>query len=244
MSETRSISIDTAPVARERRFFGWLAVSIAILVFVGFSRTYYLHSFFKTPRLSTFLHVHGVVMSGWIVLFVVQTFLIASHRTRIHRILGAFGAVYAVLVVSMGCTATVLAARREVLAHSQFVAGFLSVLALELTQMFLFASLVAAGVWFRNRGGYHKRFMLMATFCILPNPIVRLFIWAGFGSNFMILCFWASLVAAIVLLDSARNRRLHPAFAFGATITIAFMYFAYFGSHTRVWQDFAARTVG
>ena len=100
-----------------------------------------------------------------------------SAATRIHRALGAFGAGYAVLVVVMGCTATVLAARREVLAHSQFVAGFLTVLALEFTQMLLFASLVASGLWLRTPAGYHKRLMLLATFCMLPNPIVRLFIW-------------------------------------------------------------------
>jgi hypothetical protein len=143
----------------------------------------------------------------------------------------------------MGCTATVLAARREVLAHSQYVSGFLTVLALELTQMLLFASLVASGVWLRNRAGYHKRLMLLATFCILPNPIVRLFIWAGFGSNIIILSVWASLVAIVVLLDSIRNRTLHPAFGFGAGITVAFLYFAYFGSRTPIWQNFAAKAI-
>jgi len=221
-----------------------MSATIVILVFVGFARTYYLHLFFKTPKLSTFLHVHGAVMTGWIALFAVQTLLISSHQVRTHRALGMFGAGYAVLVVIMGCTATVLAARREVLAHSQFVRGFLSVLALELTQMTLFACLVASGVFLRNRGGYHKRLMLLATFCILPNPIVRLFMWVGFGSNIIILSVWASLVTTVVLLDSIRNRRLHPAFGFGAAITIAFLYFAYFGSLTWHWQHFAAKTVG
>ena len=243
MDETRSISFSGLTVTRERRLFTCLAVTIAILVFVGFSRTYYLHSFFKTARFSTFLHVHGAVMTGWIVLFTAQTFLITSHRVRLHRALGMFGAGYAALVVVMGCTATVLAARREVLAHSQFVSGFLTVLALELTQMFLFASLVASGVWLRNRAGYHKRLMLLATFCILPNPIVRLFIWAGFGSNIIILSVWASLVATVVLFDSITNRKLHPAFGFGANIIIAFLYFVYFASCTPLWQHFAARAV-
>ncbi len=54
----------------------------------------------------------------------------------------------------------------------------------------------------------------------------------------------ASLVAAIVLLDSMRNRRLNRAFGFGATITVAFLYLVYFGSLTQFWQRFAAKTVG
>jgi hypothetical protein len=100
------------------------------------------------------------------------------------------------------------------------------------------------GVWLRNRTGYHKRLMLLATFCILPNPIVRLFIWAGLGSNIMILSFWASLVTAVVLFDSIRNRRVHPAFGLGATIIVVFLYLVYFGSRTLLWQHFAANMVG
>jgi hypothetical protein len=247
MMKTNATIPSEAPVVRgqsDRRLFALLAVSIVILVFVGFSRTYYLHSLFKMPDLSVFLHVHGAVMTGWIALFAFQTLLVASNRTRIHRTLGIFGAGYAALVVVMGCTATVLAARREVLAHSQFASSFLTVLALELTQMLLFASLVASAIWMRNRAGYHKRLMLLATFWMLPNPIVRLFVWAGFGSNIMILVSWSSLVTAVVLLDSIRGRRLHPAFGLGATITIAFLYLAYFGSLTTLWQRFAGNAVG
>jgi hypothetical protein len=125
-------------------------------------------------------------------------------------------------------------------AHSEFVFSFLTVLALELTQMALFAALVAFGVWLRNRTGYHKRPMLLPTFCMLPNPIVRLFIWVGIGSNTVILSLWALLVTAVVLFDSIRNRRVHPAFGVGATFTIAFLYSAYFGSLTPIWQHLAA----
>ncbi len=86
---TEAILLSEIPAVRgqsDRRFFAWVRVSIVILVFVGFSRTYYLHSLFKTPSLSMFLHVHGAVMTGWIVLFAVQTFLVASDHTRIHRV--------------------------------------------------------------------------------------------------------------------------------------------------------------
>ena len=85
--------------------------------------------------------------------------------------------------------------------------------------------------------------MLLATFCMLPNPIVRLFIWAGIGSNIMILSLWALLVIAVVLFDSRRNHKLHPAFGVGATLSVIFLYFAYFGSLTALWQRFAAGAV-
>jgi hypothetical protein len=228
----------------ERRFFAWTAALIAIFVFVGFSRTYYFHSLFGTPDLSVFLHIHGAVMSGWIVLFFAQTALVSMDRVAAHRALGTFGAVYAALVVLLGSSATVLSARREVRAHSDFVSSFLTVLALELTQILLFASLVGAAVWLRNRPSYHKRLMLLATLCMLPNVFVRLLLPLGVQSNIAFLSIWATLVVAIVLTDALRNRKLHPAFGIGVTVVLASMYLAYFASRTPLWQHFSARVVG
>jgi hypothetical protein len=98
----------------DRRYFVWFALFAVALVFAGFSRTYFLHGLFHTPNLSRFMHIHAAVMTGWIVLFAFQTFLIKWHRTSLHRTLGYFGAGYAALVVIMGCSATFLSARREV----------------------------------------------------------------------------------------------------------------------------------
>jgi hypothetical protein len=50
----------------ERRFFAWCAALIVLLVFARFSRTYFLHTLFQMPAPSSFLRIHGAVMSGWI----------------------------------------------------------------------------------------------------------------------------------------------------------------------------------
>jgi hypothetical protein len=92
---------NTAARRAERRFFAATASFIAIFVFVGFSRTYYFHSFFGMPDLSLFLHIHGAVMSGWIAIFFVQTALVSVDRVAAHRALGIFGAGYAALVVPL-----------------------------------------------------------------------------------------------------------------------------------------------
>ncbi len=227
----------------ERRFFLWLAALIVVLVLAGFSRTYYFHTLFGQPGLSRFLHIHGAVMTGWIVLLFIQTSLVSAGRVTWHRKLGAFGAGYAVLVVVMGCTATVLAARREVRAHSQFVSSFLTVLALELTQMLMFASLVALAVWLRNRPDHHKRLMLLATLCMLPNPMVRLSVLVGINTNIGILAIWALVVVAVAAADTLRSRALHPVFRIGAVAIIGLLYCAYFASRTGFWQQFSARAV-
>jgi uncharacterized membrane protein len=81
MMGTKALTLFGLPATRrqsERRFFIWFTVSIVLLVVVGFSRTYYLHTFFNAPKLTISLHVHAAVMTGWIVLFAVQAFLIVA----------------------------------------------------------------------------------------------------------------------------------------------------------------------
>jgi hypothetical protein len=80
----------------DRRFYSWSAVAVALIVLVGFARTYYLKGFFGTRTLTPFVHFHGLVMSAWVVLFFVQTRLIAAHRVALHRALGLLGCSLAV----------------------------------------------------------------------------------------------------------------------------------------------------
>lgn len=183
-----------------RRQFFWSAVLIAVLVFAGFSRTYFLHVWFGTPNLSRFLHLHALVMSSWILFFLVQTFLISARRIKLHQNLGFFRIVSALSVVTLGVSATVLAARREVLAHAHDAPIAIIVLALELTQMLMFSGFVVAGFWLRHRAAYHKRLMLLATFCMLPNAIVRI---VRVPSFVVPLYIWSLLIVTVVLVDCA-----------------------------------------
>jgi hypothetical protein len=66
------------------------------------------------------LYIHGVVMTGWIVLLVAQTGLVAIHRVQWHRQLGVFGSLWAALVVLFGSITTLHAATREVRRHTEF----------------------------------------------------------------------------------------------------------------------------
>src|SRR5665213_2841018 len=131
----------------ERRFYLGTCLMFLALVFWTFARTYYLKLLFQTPVLPRLLHIHAVVMTGWVVLLVVQSTLIAAHRVQWHRRLGVFGTVWAALVVILGSVTTLHAAAREVRAHSAFAASQVVITSLDLIQMLLFAGLVSTAVW-------------------------------------------------------------------------------------------------
>ena len=72
-----------------RLFFVLMASAVIVAVFVGFAPTFYLRgSFVQTRPMSVLLHVHGIVFSAWVTLFLVQSLLIARGSRRLHQRLG------------------------------------------------------------------------------------------------------------------------------------------------------------
>src|SRR6266542_4810559 len=91
---------------RERLFYIGMSIAVVITVFAGFSRTYYLRPYFNSAPLMPLLHLHGLVFSSWLLLFVTQTTLVAAHRTDIHRRLGILAGVIATLMILIGAGTT------------------------------------------------------------------------------------------------------------------------------------------
>src|SRR5689334_21270876 len=94
----------------EHRFYVVAALAAAVIVLVGFSRTYYLKEFFQTPPLLPIIHLHGALFSSWIVLFIAQTLLVSSHRTRLHMKLGIAGFLLACAMLVVGTVGAITVA--------------------------------------------------------------------------------------------------------------------------------------
>src|SRR5260370_12544903 len=88
---------------KDRRMYVWFAVFMPIIVLAGFARSYYLKGFFGFPALPSLLvHLHGIVMTSCVVLFVTQVTLVATGRTRMHQRLALVRAVRAPQVIVVG----------------------------------------------------------------------------------------------------------------------------------------------
>ncbi len=218
-----------------RGFYTWVAVAATLIVFAGFARTYYLKELFGTQSLPLLLHVHGLVMTLWFVLLLVQVRLVAAHRTDLHRRLGVIGALLAVFVVVAGATTIIIRAKPHFRpGHS--VAG----LAFQLSILLVFAALVAGALLFRRRSDFHKRLMLLASVSILMPAIVRIpvrFIQTNLlvGFGLIDVC-----VLVPVVFDTIKNRRLHPAFGWGALLIVASQPLSFLLGSTHVWTRFAS----
>lgn len=225
-----------AGAGRDRGMYTWAAVGAALLVLIGFARTYYLKGLFGGQALSTLVHVHGAVMTVWVLLFITQVRLVAARRVDIHRRLGLFGAVWAGLMVVIGFVTAVVAARNGVSPGPPP----LVFLAIPLFDIAIFGLLVATGIWFRKRADIHRRLMLLSCLGLLPAAIAR--IPLGFIATGGPLVFFGLTdlcILACVVYDSVRNRRLHPAFGWGTVLIIGSQVVRLMMMGTAAWMTFA-----
>jgi hypothetical protein len=91
---------------RARLFYFGAAALLLVLMFLGFLQ-FYLHGRAYpnrelAPPIRTLLILHGIGMSAWVLLFLVQPLLIVAGNRRVHMMLGRIGAIFAVGIVILG----------------------------------------------------------------------------------------------------------------------------------------------
>jgi hypothetical protein len=222
---------------RERWFYIFMSIAAVITVFAGFSRTYYLRPYFNTAPLMPLLHLHGIVFTSWLALFLVQTTLVAAHRTDIHRRLGILGGVIAALMIVIGASTAVIRASQG----ATPVPGIspLSFLVVPLGDISVFAILVAAGFYYRRRPDVHKRLMMLATISILAAAIARLpfaIMQAGPPAFFGITDVF---VLVCIVYDLITLKRVHRATALAALLIVASQPLRLILGGTHAWLAFA-----
>ena len=229
-------------------FYAWAGAAAFAIVLFGFARTYYLKVFFGAPALQWLLHVHGMLMTSWFALFFAQTYLVASHRVRLHRRLGVFGATLAILIVTVGATVALRFGAREMDKPQFGDPSALAFMGFLFAALLLFATLVGAALLLRRRREHHKRLMLLSCLSMIGPGLARIpfehvpalhFLKTGGSSGLFSLDLL--VLYTCVAYDTWRHRRLHPAFAAGVLLLAALnMPFIWRFLTSPTWMHFAA----
>ena len=232
----------------DRPLYLLAAIIFPLIVLAGFARTYYLKGYFATPPLPNLIvQVHGIIMTAWVVLFIVQVTLVAKRRTKTHQRLGILGAGLAALVFIVGIVTAVYAAARFVNDPSLVPLGAplpLPFLIIPIGDMVIFAILISIALYYRKRLDIHKRLMLLAGINLLTPAIAR--IPLSLIANGGPLAFFGLtdlVLLGFVAFDTIRHRRLHPAFLWGGLFLILMQPLRLVLAPTDAWISFAAALV-
>ena len=222
------------PAARRReldhRFYTGMAFAMAAGVFAGFMKTYYAKTYFHSPTIPFWVHVHGAVFTGWILYYLLQNLLAMYGQMRLHRSLGILGGLLASGVVVFG---SAIALRQ---AHQGRFFPFpdeYSLLAVSFGQMTLFAIFIYFGLRLRRDPETHKRLILMSTQLFFFPAFGRLLRGINLLTLGIALCFYF----AGPVYDLLSRGSIHRAYRWGVPLLVLSMPpFAVIASHASAWR--------
>lgn len=203
----------------DHRFYSAMAIVSSLTIVAGFFNTYGPKVMTGEPAVPPIIHVHALVFTSWLIVFVAQTTLVLAGRTGLHRRLGAASMVLAAVMVIVGVSTSITAAR---LGHRGIpgvefsdAEGFLL---LNLAATFIFAVLVSAGWWFRRNAPVHKRLMLISATGALVGPgVSRLPFFSGNTPAIGMLVL--GFLFAGPVYDLVTRRRIHPAYIWAVLLS-------------------------
>ena len=163
---------------RRSRFYLFMAIALNVVVFWGFSITYFApllsqQSAFggDVADLPLIVHLHGLSFFLWFLLLLLQTSLIATSRYRLHR---RTGIASVALVAIMAVTGLIIV---TVNIHKPLQPGEPPIWILFgpaiLSTLILFVVFYALAIRNRRRSDFHKRYIVVASSVVLGAAAFR-----------------------------------------------------------------------
>lgn len=237
MSATAATGAIARRSSRARPYVAIALIAILIAL-AGFWPKYFGKIAALAPDSPWYIHVHAMVFSGWLALLMLQAWLAANHRLRVHRRIGQVLIPYGSLIVLVGWLVAIMAFRDRIPREGLVAAS--NRLYVPFTDVLFFAPVMVAAWLFRNRPEIHKRLIVVATTVLLIAPAHR-FINNNFGPPppiALVLPLWLSPILLGLSVDWVRSRRVHPAYLIGIAIILLMEFRPQF-QNTEVWASFA-----
>jgi hypothetical protein len=174
-----------------------------------------IHPVERHAPLSVLAAAHGAVFVAWLLLFLVQSRLVATRHVALHRKLGLASVFILALMIPLAYTTTIAMVRRGFdlsgdlrIDHDP---AYETVFAL--SNLLIFSALVIAALSYRHRPEIHKRLMLFANIELMPAPLAHLIghtPWLASLPAAIVMVPITAFVAAAVGRDLLVARRIHP----------------------------------
>jgi hypothetical protein len=224
--------LETATLRSARWFYVGMGLVVIGVIGAGFGPSFYLRPA-TIPALAPRVVAHGILFSGWVVLFLVQAALAASGQIKLHRRLGVAAAGLAVTMVITAPPMAVALARRGLPPGEPLV--FLLVV---LTDLLFFGVFVGAGIYSRRRTETHKRLMLLAMVSMLPPGISRWPIAVKHPAP-VIMGVMLLFLAAAPISDLLARRRLSRVSLWGGLAVLVSLPLRFAVAQTAAWHALA-----
>jgi hypothetical protein len=198
----------------EHWFFSGIAIAMLAISTAGFMPSL-VHTAGRRAPLSLLAAAHGIVFFAWLLIFLVQSRLVASRRVAPHRKLGLASVIVLALMIPLAYTTTFAMVRRAFdlsgdlrIDHDPLYESIFP-----FSNILIFSVLVIAALAYRRRPEIHKRFILFANIELMPAPLAHLIghtPWLASLPAAIIMIPISMFVIAAVARDVLLARQVHP----------------------------------
>jgi len=236
-------------------FFLFMSLFLLGIVIKGFAPTFFARNNLTVndghgpEGLPTYLIMHGLVMTTWMLLLVLQIGLIQTNNLKLHMRLGWLGLVVAILVIPTGILAMngfgprllALGVPAPILREGLSLLFWIDVFSL-----ILFPSLFGGALYYRKKTDWHKRFMMYAGFTVLVPALGRMTAQLAETESFGGINWtltWSILLGIILsmpLYDVLKIKKLHKATIIGFISVAVGMLLAVLIAATEFGKDIAS----
>lgn len=186
------------------KYLGYYLLLLIPLVFAGFYKTYFgpFPNFDK--NINAFIHLHAFIASVWILMLIVQPFLIVNKKYALHRAVGkASYIVFPLLIVSF-----IPQINKNL--HSENIANLFFPLS-DGTLLILFYSLA---IYNRKASAKHMRYMIATSLVFLGPTVGRigpiLLKWSELFTQNVQYGIIYLILLSLILYDRKNNRNYFP----------------------------------
>lgn len=239
---------------RVRKYYAQASLVLLVFMFLGFRMFYLRGQSFPgrplTPPIKWLLIFHGVTMTAWVVLLVVQSMLIVRRKPLRHMKLGMFGAGLAVLIFVSGMVLSVKSMQLFPPGMTLWGMTARQFLVVPMVSMLLFGGMVGAAIVYRRRPEIHKPMMLFATVDALGAASGRVDYFNRyyegtalqdiFGPNLLILLVGAGLVIGYRVVARGFDKWFVGCYLLVLFVNLGMIRLGFSGA----WESFAAILVG
>jgi hypothetical protein len=196
----------------EARFHFRIACAMALVLAAGFAIQFAAgRSSFSAPPL---VHVHAVLFTGWVAIYLLQNWLVASGAAGTHRKLGWIAAALVPVMLLVGTATTVNAVQMGRVPFFFLPQIFLIY---DPATLLCFAGLTTLAIMKRRQTDWHRRLHLCAIAAmlgpgfgrILPMPLMGPYSFEIAALLGLVFPLWA------MAREVRRGEGLHPAWAIG-----------------------------
>ena len=232
-----------------RWFYAFASGLLLVLTAVGFRHFYLQLQAYPgrplPPPARAIYIIHGVLMTAWILLSVVQPLLVATGRKRIHMMLGKIGMGLAVGIVVAGYLIAIGSTKGTPPDLVRFGLAPKAFLTVPLSGILTFALFVTVGALNRRRPEIHRPIMWLASLAVVAAALGRIAPFNGWYAGTWLEHWFSAFVSMLVLgalmlaVKCAIEKRFDRWFAGGLAVLAIICVAASLMAKTTAWEQFA-----